>query len=119
MENFRKMLIAGISILVFSFLAVNASAQGTATLIPQTKQIVLNEAQPFADSYEIDITAANLPTVEAAKIYFAKYAEKLYIDFSYDLRNKKAYMVLTQGMVADKNLTPAEWNNVLNAVNRQ
>lgn len=119
MENFRKMLIAGISILVFSFLAVNASAQGTATLIPQTKQILLDETQPFADSYELNISAANLPTIEAAKIYFAKYINSGFMDFSFDLRKEKAYIVLTQGLVADKILTPAEWNNVLTVVNNQ
>lgn len=113
------MLLVGLSILAFSFLAVDASAQnGSATLIVSTQQVVLDESQPLADTYEIDFSATSVVSEQAASAYFAKYASQG-ITFTFDLRKKVAYMTLHQGFYSDANLNVAQWNNILYALNNK
>jgi len=117
MEIFRKMLFAGLSILAFSFLAVNANAQSGATVDPVTKQITLDEAKPLAAAYNIDLRGLNLQNDAQAQAFFAKYATK-YISFTFDLNNKLAVMELKGHMIADKPLTVAQWNKILLQLNK-
>lgn len=119
MENFRKMLMTGMSILVFSLLTISAYAQNghNATIDPSTKQITLNESLPLSAAYTMDITRLNLSNDTQARAYFAKYATE-YITFRFDVPNKVAIMELKGHLIADKPLSVSQWNSILQRLNQ-
>lgn len=119
MENFRKVLFAGLSVLAFSLLAINVSAQNghNASINPTSKQITLDEGLPLSAAYTFDISKVNVSNESQARAYFAKYATE-YITFRFDLGNKVAIMELKGHLVADKPLSVSQWNSILQRLNK-
>ena len=119
MENLRKMLIAGLTIVAFSFMAVNATAQSepNATLDKQTKQLVLDVNKPVSSVYKLDMTGLGLTNKAQADAYFVKYRTP-FIAWSYDFPKKIATIELNGSLIADKALTVQQWNAILVRLNQ-
>lgn len=116
MENLRKMLIAGLTLVAFSFMAFTANAQ-SATLDKQTKQIVLDVNEPVSNIYKLDMTGLNLTSKDEADAYFAKYRTP-YILWAYDFQAKIATIEFNGALIADRALTVKQWNAILVHLNQ-
>lgn len=116
MENLRKMLIAGLAIVAFSFMAFTANAQSV-SLDKQTKQLVLDVNEPVSNIYKLEMTGLGLTNKAQADAYFAKYRTP-YILWSYDFPQQIATIEFNSFLIADQALTAQQWNAILVRLNQ-